>query len=82
MQEIATARSHGATARTLILATVKENVSLTALDPDTGDIVAAVEVGVRGSAKPHELALIAARITNGGFNAGGTMPEALIYCDI
>ena len=59
MQEIATARSRDATARTLILATVKENVSLTAIDPETGDIVAAVEVGVRGSAKPHELALTA-----------------------
>ena len=57
MQEIATARSRDATARTLILATVKENVSLTAIDPDTGDIVAAVEVGVRGSAKPPSSAL-------------------------
>ena len=40
-----------------ILATVKENVSLTALDGDTGEIVAAVEVGERGIAKPHELTL-------------------------
>jgi DNA-binding beta-propeller fold protein YncE len=43
----------------LILATVKENVSLTALDGDTGEIVAAVEVGERGVAKPHELTLSA-----------------------
>ncbi|MDH3739521.1 MAG: hypothetical protein OER92_10020, partial [Alphaproteobacteria bacterium] len=40
-----------------ILATVKENVSLTAVDGDTGEIVAAVEVGERGIAKPHELTL-------------------------
>ena len=43
----------------LILATVKENVSLTALDGDTGEIVAAVEVGERGIAKPHELTVSA-----------------------
>ncbi len=45
--------------RAMILATVKENVSLTALDGDTGEIVAAVEVGERGIAKPHELTLSA-----------------------
>jgi len=42
MQETATARSRGATTGTLILTTVKENVSLTAIDAETGDIVAAV----------------------------------------
>jgi DNA-binding beta-propeller fold protein YncE len=41
----------------LILATVKENVSLTALDADTGDIVAAVTVGEIGTKKPHEVTL-------------------------
>ena len=45
----------------MILATVKENVSLTVLDPDTGAIVAAVEVGERGVAKPHEITLSADR---------------------
>lgn len=46
-------------ARRLLLATVKENVSLTAIDPETGAIVAAVEVGERGTAKPHEFTLSA-----------------------
>lgn len=46
-------------ARATLLATVKENVSLTALDGDTGEIIAAVEVGERGIAKPHELTLSA-----------------------
>ena len=41
----------------LILATVKENVSLTAIDADTGKIVAAVTVGEVGSVKPHEVTL-------------------------
>jgi DNA-binding beta-propeller fold protein YncE len=45
----------------MILATVKENVSLTVLDPDTGAIVAAIEVGERGVAKPHEITLSADR---------------------
>lgn len=48
-------------ARATILATVKENVSLTALDGDTGEIIAAVEVGERGIAKPHEVTLSADR---------------------
>jgi len=48
-------------ARTLMLATVKENVSLTALDVETGEIVAAVPVGEVGVAKPHEFALTADR---------------------
>ena len=47
--------------RRAILATVKENVSLTVLDPDTGAIVAAIEVGERGVAKPHEITLSADR---------------------
>ena len=59
MQETAPAPLRGAPARTLLLVTVKENVSLTAIDAESGDIVAAVEVGVRGSAKPHELAVSA-----------------------
>lgn len=46
-------------ARSLILATVKENVSLTALDAETGEIAHIVEVGTAGSAKPHEIALSA-----------------------
>jgi len=46
-------------ARATVVATVKENVSLTAIDGDTGDIVAAVEVGERGTAKPHEVTLSA-----------------------
>lgn len=48
-------------ASTLILATVKENVSLTALDAETGEIVAAVTVGEPGVAKPHEFAVSADR---------------------
>ncbi|MBS27958.1 MAG: hypothetical protein CL566_03405 [Alphaproteobacteria bacterium] len=44
-------------AQRLMLLTVKENVSLTALDAETGDTVACVEVGTRDTAKPHELAL-------------------------
>lgn len=43
--------------RRLILMTVKENVSMTALDAETGDTVACVEVGTRQTAKPHELAI-------------------------
>ena len=49
----------GANTGSLILATVKENVSLTALDGATGEIIAAVEVGERGVAKPHELTVSA-----------------------
>lgn len=45
--------------RELLLATVKETVSLTALDPATGEIVAVVPVGERDIAKPHELTLSA-----------------------
>ncbi len=43
--------------RRLILLTVKENVSLTALDAATGDTVACVEVGTLNTGKPHELAV-------------------------
>jgi DNA-binding beta-propeller fold protein YncE len=43
--------------RRLILLTVKENVSLTALDAETGATVAIVEVGTRNTSKPHELAI-------------------------
>ncbi len=43
----------------LILLTVKENVSLTALDAATGDTVACVEVGTLNTGKPHELAISA-----------------------
>jgi len=43
--------------RRLILLTVKENVSLTALDAETGDTVACVEVGTLNTGKPHELAI-------------------------
>ena len=45
------------TARRLILMTVKENVSLTALDAESGKTVACVEVGTRNTGKPHELAI-------------------------
>jgi len=41
----------------LILGTVKENVSLSAFDPATGEIVAAVPVGTKDVAKPHEIAI-------------------------
>jgi len=40
-----------------ILLTVKENVSLTALDAATGETVAVVEVSTSQSSKPHELTL-------------------------
>jgi DNA-binding beta-propeller fold protein YncE len=43
--------------RELILATVKENVSLSAFDAATGDVVAAVPVGTKDVAKPHEIAV-------------------------
>lgn len=45
----------------LILLTVKENVSLTALDADTGETAAVVEVGTRDTSKPHEVTLSADR---------------------
>lgn len=45
----------------IILATVKENVSLTAIDADTGRIEAAVTVGEAGTVKPHEVTLSADR---------------------
>lgn len=41
----------------LILLTVKENVSLTALNAATGEIVACVEVGTRQTSKPHEITI-------------------------
>lgn len=44
-----------------ILLTVKENVSLTALDAASGETVAVVEVGTRQTSKPHELTLSADR---------------------
>ena len=43
--------------RELILGTVKENVSLSAFDAATGEIVAMVPVGVKDIAKPHEIAI-------------------------
>jgi DNA-binding beta-propeller fold protein YncE len=43
--------------RELIIATVKENVSLSVFDVATGEIVAAVTVGTRDIAKPHEIAV-------------------------
>ncbi len=45
----------------IVLATVKENASLTALDADSGDIVATVTVGEPGTKKPHEVTLSADR---------------------
>jgi DNA-binding beta-propeller fold protein YncE len=49
----------GRNARPLILSTVKQNVSLTAVDAETGTIAHTVEVGTVGSAKPHEITLSA-----------------------
>ncbi len=46
-------------ARATVLATVKENVSLSAFDGETGDVIAVVEVGERGVAKPHEVTVSA-----------------------
>lgn len=48
-----------ANSRTLILSTVKQNVSLTATDAATGEIAHVVQVGTVGTAKPHEIALSA-----------------------
>jgi len=45
----------------LILATVKENVSLTAIDAEMGNIEAVVTVGEVGTVKPHEVTLSADR---------------------
>lgn len=41
--------------RELIIATVKENVSLSAFDAETGEIVAVVPVGTKDVSKPHEI---------------------------
>lgn len=43
--------------RELIVATVKENVSLSVFDAATGERVAAVPVGTKDVAKPHEIAI-------------------------
>ncbi len=45
----------------IILATVKENVSLTAFDAATGKPLAVVPVGEKDIAKPHEIAVTADR---------------------
>lgn len=47
--------------RQLILSTVKENVSLTAIDAATGEIAHTIEVGTPGTGKPHEITLSADR---------------------
>lgn len=47
------------TNRELIIATVKENVSLSVLDAATGEVIAAVPVGTKDIAKPHEIAVTA-----------------------
>lgn len=41
--------------REMIIGTVKENVSLSVFDPESGEIVAAVPVGTKDVAKPHEI---------------------------
>ena len=43
--------------RELIIATVKENVSLSVFDATTGERIAVVEVGERNVSKPHEIAV-------------------------
>lgn len=43
--------------RETVIATVKENVSLSAFDADTGEILGVVPVGVKDIAKPHEIAV-------------------------
>lgn len=48
----------------LIIATVKENVSLSAFDAATGEITAVVPVGIKDVSKPHEIC-----ITNDGTRA-------------
>lgn len=45
--------------RELVIATVKENVSLSVFDAATGDIIAAVPVGTKDIAKPHEITVTA-----------------------
>jgi DNA-binding beta-propeller fold protein YncE len=45
--------------RELIIATLKENVSLSVFDAVTGEIVAAVPVGTKDISKPHEIAVTA-----------------------
>lgn len=45
--------------REIIVGTVKENVSLSVFDAATGDILAAVPVGTKDIAKPHEIAITA-----------------------
>jgi len=47
--------------RDIIIATVKENVSLSAFDAETGEVLAAVPVGTKDIAKPHEIT-----VTNDG----------------
>jgi DNA-binding beta-propeller fold protein YncE len=46
-----------ATNRDLIIATVKENVSLSVFDAASREIVAAIPVGTKDIAKPHEIAV-------------------------
>ena len=43
--------------RELIIATVKENASLSVFDAATGERIAAIPVGEKDVAKPHEIAL-------------------------
>ena len=43
--------------RELIIATVKENVSLSAFDASTGEGIAVVPVGTKNVSKPHEIAV-------------------------
>ena len=57
----------------LILATVKENVSLTALDAESNDIVALANGEV------PRIDLASATIVEGGFHVSSPMPEALVY---
>ncbi|MFT5438792.1 MAG: hypothetical protein ACI9MJ_000653 [Alphaproteobacteria bacterium] len=56
----------------LILATVKENVSLIALDAESGDIVAVANGEI------PRIYLATGAIVDGGFHVGGSMPEALV----
>ena len=43
--------------RELIIATVKENVSLSVFDASTGERIAVVSVGEKNVSKPHEIAM-------------------------
>ena len=45
------------TNRDLIIATVKENVSLSVFDAASGEIVTAIPVGTKDISKPHEIAV-------------------------